>query len=442
MIVIGAGMTGLLVAAVCAKTFRHVTILESDKGDMSVYARAGTPQAPHIHILSGVFLALAESFLPGFREKLLSSGSVVHNFGSKNVHIQTGVSVMSQAAEECISRISCSRSLVEGTFRNLLLESCKNIKMMSAVARDYKFNDTGRVIGVQIADGQSVQASLVIDCSGNHSNHKSRRASIESSLRHIMEYSPNITYCSTLIDYEKPLKYSWFTVLHDAPTQTKSATLVRQESVDKCTYLLSIRNNGEAPPTEREDIISFCASLNLELRDLLELGDWNTKVSKYNVQKSFKYTYSRLPIGLLIFGDALCVTNPAYGKGMTISAKSAKILSNSLERSKSYEELSFQVERSLNPMLDSEYSNGMLNDFLFDEIEPFMKRPFFQLAQVAYAARLRRLSSSKSVFGILKTIIVGSNTNPFRIYHPILIFHFILDLFYSMNKPYKNFLPI
>lgn len=429
VIVIGAGMTGLLVAAVCAKYFRNVKILEAEGGDLSDYSRTGTPQAPHIHILSGVFLALADSILPGFKRKLLSEGAVVHKFGLEKVHIQTGSSVMCQTSDEHIERISCSRSLAERTCRRLLLEMFENVHISNGVVKDYYFEEQ-EVVGAHLADGHVLKAHLVVDCSGNHSNHRSRRNAIESSLSRLDSYAPNITYCSTLIDYEKPLKYSWFTVLHDAPTQTKSASLVQQEpmTVGKCTYLLSIRNNGEAPPTEKEDMISFCASLNGELRGLLEQGDWTTKVSKYNVSKSFKYTYRRLPLGLLIFGDALCVTNPAYGKGMTISAKSAKLLADSLEQSYSQAELSSLVGKSLNAMLDSEFTNAMLHDLLFDEIEPFLKRPFVPLAQVFFAASLRRLSSKNFIFKRMRTIIVGSNTNSYRIYHPILVFYFFLNL--------------
>lgn len=431
VIVIGAGITGLLVSAVCSKFFKNVQVVESEEGDLSGYARTGTPQAPHIHILSGVFLALAESILPGFRHKLISEGAVVHKFGLEKVHIQTGSSVMCQTSEDYIERISCSRSLVERTFRSLLLETCKNVHISNGVVKEYKFEEPSQVVGVQLSDGHILPARLVVDCSGNHSNHRLRRNSIQANLKCVNSYAPNITYCSTLIDYDEPLKYSWFTVLHDAPRQSKSASLVQQEPImgRKCTYLLSIRNNGEPPPTDKEDMMSLCTSLNAEMRSLLEQGDWNTKVSKYNVPKCFRYTCNNLPCGLLIFGDALCVTNPAYGKGMTISAKSAKILAESLERSHSDAELSLQVEKSLNAMLSSEFTHALFQDLLFDEIEPAMKRPFFPIAQASYAASLRRLSSKSSVFKKMRTIIVGSNTNPYRIYHPILVFHYLLNFF-------------
>src|SRR5678815_3954087 len=75
-VVIGASMAGLAAASALADFFEQVTVLERDLLPTEPTARAGTPQARHIHVFLAGGLQAVEKLFPGFKDDLLRAGSV------------------------------------------------------------------------------------------------------------------------------------------------------------------------------------------------------------------------------------------------------------------------------------------------------------------------------------------------------------------------------
>ncbi len=75
-VVIGAGMPGLLAAAVIGATGRRVTVLEQDQADGAPVPRGGVPQGRQPHVLLYRGLCAIEELLPGLRGELIAAGGV------------------------------------------------------------------------------------------------------------------------------------------------------------------------------------------------------------------------------------------------------------------------------------------------------------------------------------------------------------------------------
>jgi 2-polyprenyl-6-methoxyphenol hydroxylase-like FAD-dependent oxidoreductase len=83
-VIIGAGMAGLLTAAVIGATGRSVTVLEQDqwqdRGQGQEHGapvpRGGVPQGRQPHVLLHRGLSAIEELLPGLRGQLVAAGGV------------------------------------------------------------------------------------------------------------------------------------------------------------------------------------------------------------------------------------------------------------------------------------------------------------------------------------------------------------------------------
>ena len=69
-VVIGAGMGGLMAAAVLSGFFANVVIIERDELPRQPALRKGVPQGAHVHTFLGYAVQAMETLLPGLMEQL------------------------------------------------------------------------------------------------------------------------------------------------------------------------------------------------------------------------------------------------------------------------------------------------------------------------------------------------------------------------------------
>ncbi|MEE1835797.1 NAD(P)/FAD-dependent oxidoreductase [Streptomyces sp. SP17KL33] len=347
VVVIGAGMAGLLSAAVIATTGRCVTLLEQDP--VSAWAtpepRGGVPQGrqPHVLLYSG--LHAIEGLLPGLRAELIAAGGVPLDTGDLAWLGERGWAPFGTPAFELVS---ATRPLVEHTVRRRVVELpgvevrggvrvrglSRTGTAATATAADADADadaDGGWL--VECFDGPSLRAGLVVDASGRSSRLPEwlGRLGIERAETSVVD--AGFGYAGRV--YAAPpdrLGRVAGIVMLPVPGAPAGGVAL---PVEEGRWMVAAVGAGESrPPRDPAGFDAFLGRLrDPALADFTRaarpVGDITVHRRTHNVRRR----YDRLPHwpdGLLVLGDALCAFNPVYGQGITVAATQALLLREAL----------------------------------------------------------------------------------------------------------------
>ncbi|MGP4050500.1 NAD(P)/FAD-dependent oxidoreductase [Streptomyces sp. 2A115] len=333
-VVIGAGMAGLLTAAVIGANGRPVTVLEQDQEQSrgTPEPRGGVPQGRQPHVLLHRGLCAIEELLPGLRGQLIAAGGVPLDTGDLAWLGERGWAPFGTPAFELVS---ATRPLVEHVVRRRVAQ-LPGVKLRGG-ARVRGLSRAGIATGggwlVECFDAPPVSAGLVVDASGRSSRLPGWLAQLGVEEPPTTTVDAGFGYAGRV--YAAPPDHLGRVagiVMLPVPGAPAGGVAL---PVEGGRWLVAAVGAGDhRPPGDPAGFDAFLAGLrDPALADFTRgarpLGDITVHRRTHNVRRSYDRP-AHWPDGLLVVGDALCAFNPVYGQGITVAATQALLLRQTL----------------------------------------------------------------------------------------------------------------
>jgi 2-polyprenyl-6-methoxyphenol hydroxylase-like FAD-dependent oxidoreductase len=379
-VVCGAGMGGLLAARVLSDFYGTVTVVERDKLPDAADQRRGVPQGRHFHVLWSRGADELARLFPGIHDDLIAAGAEVCDDGDlSRVSIRLAGHELSREGKfsdpSAVKLHLLSRPLLESHVRQRV-SAIDNVEILDG----HDFVDPiapnpHRVTGANIVDRDSgakreLNADLLVDAMGR----SARTPAFLDGLgcgRPVAERSTtNANYTSLLMRIPEGIIKERMTFVVPEPKKPTGGAFSVYEH-DTWIFTLTRLADNE-PPNDLTGMIRMATQFAPPaLLRALKRGEPIGEISVFRYPGAIWRRYDqmdRFPAGFLVFGDAICSTNPIYGQGMTVAALEATALQDCLADGNG--DLSRRFFAAAADHIGPMWASNQFNDLYMDSGDP------------------------------------------------------------------------
>ncbi|WP_326692586.1 NAD(P)/FAD-dependent oxidoreductase [Streptomyces sp. NBC_01795] len=420
-VVIGAGIGGLVTAAVLARRFEEVVLVERDALPPDDAHRPGVGQAQHVHGLLARGAEHLENLFPGLRAELSDAGAPVFDHGAgARTQVWAGTLPGVTAGVEVQT---VHRDVFEGAVRRRVL-ALPRVTVRDDTAVAGLEVDQGReaVTGVRLEPGtpegepETVPAELVVDASGRFSRLPDWLEAAGYARPAETRVDAGLAYATRVFKVTEPPARGIHGLqqMNQAPDRPGG---VYAADIGNGRWIVTLFGAGGAHPPGRAgdeaEWMRFARDLeNSHLDALLDKATPESGPHQYKRTENLRREYTRMrrmPDRLIALGDSYCAYNPVFGQGMTVAIREAVALGEALDKHAQLDGLARRIQRTVagiarDPWLMSTSEDRVWAAFMRSE------RPGALLRATAwYKQRLLYLAVNERDPHIVKTFM--------RVYH-------------------------